>query len=390
MNPIPPLAYLNSNNGTGLLAVGSGPSFTLETSEELPLLDAFLENHQGKYIFGYLSYALQEHIVGNKASNQSTLPLAFFWVPSEVAALDGTNSILHQGTRKDEISHYIRKIERAQSQALPEFTPAISRASYLERIVQIQQLIQRGDLYETNFCFEFFIENLVLSDPFSLYQRVNQRTKAPFSALLCLEDIWLACGSPERFLKKTGNQLISQPIKGTAPRHQDPMKDERLMEALKSSPKERSENVMIVDLVRNDLSKVALPNSVRVAELCGMYSFPNVHQMISTVTCKVSPNRPFSELLKATFPMGSMTGAPKRNSLIHMNALEPFSRELYSGSVGYFSPSGDFDFNVVIRSLTYTPATKRLSCAVGSAITAASDPAKEYEECLVKIARLIQ
>ena len=268
-------------------------------------------------------------------------------------------------------------------------SPRTTKAEYLKKIRKIKEHIQRGDIYETNFCMEYFVENYVLPCPASLYQLVNQSTQAPFSALLHLPEITLACGSPERFIQKKGKQLLSQPIKGTAPRMKNAYDDEKSKQSLLESKKERAENAMIVDLVRNDLSKIALPNSVQVDELFGLYSFKTVHQMISSISCEVDDSISFSEIIKATFPMGSMTGAPKRNAIRFMLELEDFNREIYSGSIGYIKPGGDFDFNVVIRSIAYLPETQYLSCSVGSAITIQADEEEEYAECLLKINRLI-
>ena len=190
-------------------------------------------------------------------------------------------------------------------------------------------------------------------------------------------------------MKKTGDKLMTQPIKGTAKRHTDKAEDELLKQALMADPKERAENVMIVDLVRNDLSKVATKNSVFVDELCGIYSFETVHQMVSTVSCQLKENTTIKEILRATFPMGSMTGAPKVSAMQLIEEFEDFKRGIYSGSIGYIDPQGDFDFNVVIRSLFYNKAKKTMTCDVGGAITIQSDPEKEYEECLTKVKRIL-
>lgn len=389
MNAVPPFCYLNSNDHTGLLAAGQGPSFVVHSLEDLADLDTFLDDQRGNYIFGYLSFALQAHVTGHPLSSNLTLPLAYFWVPESVGAVrDEKIDDLGVGN-KNSLQDLLAQINYPKQIHLPSFNTLVSKDNYLETVAKIQGKIQRGDLYETNFCIEYFIENLELDDIFGLYHHVNSRTKAPFSVLLYLENLWLACGSPERFMKKTGSTLLSQPIKGTAARCDDAIKDQQSRERLANSSKEKSENVMIVDLVRNDLSKIAAPGSVQVDELCGVYSFPTVHQMISTVSCRLKEACAFSDILKAMFPMGSMTGAPKRNSLMFAKEMENFTREIYSGSVGYFTPDGDFDFNVVIRSLAYDPAKKRLSCGVGSAITMASDPDQEYEECAIKINRLI-
>jgi para-aminobenzoate synthetase component 1 len=174
-------------------------------------------------------------------------------------------------------------------------------------------------------------------------------------------------------------------MKGTAGRDlMDSANDEALKKVLESSAKEQAENVMIVDLVRNDLSKVCTDGTVKVDELFKIYSFPQVHQMISTISGELDPSVNFSDIVKATFPMGSMTGAPKRRVIELTEQYEVSSRGIYSGAVGYFTPEDDFDFNVVIRSLMYNKSTRYLSYHVGSGITFYSDPEKEWEECLLK------
>ena len=197
------------------------------------------------------------------------------------------------------------------------------------------------------------------------------------------------CGSPERYIEKKDGRLRSQPIKGTAPRSNDPETDKQLKESLQQNEKERAENIMIVDLVRNDLSKIAQAKSVKVDELCQVYSFENVHQMISTISCIPKEDASFTDIIRATFPMGSMTGAPKLKAMEIIEQSEDFKRGLYSGSMGYISPNGDFDFNVVIRSLLFNELTKYLSCAVGGAITIQSIPEDEYQECLTKVKRIL-
>jgi len=221
------------------------------------------------------------------------------------------------------------------------------------------------------------------------YFKLNRITKAPFSTFLQTDNHVIFCGSPERYLKKKGKRLLSQPIKGTAPRGMDAQADEALKLHLQNDPKERAENIMIVDLVRNDLSRIAKKGSVQVSELCGIHTFETVHQMISTVECEVEQDLPFMDILKASFPMGSMTGAPKVEAMKIIDETEDFNRGIYSGSVGYISPNGDFDFNVVIRSMIYNREKKYLSCAVGGAITILSDPEKEFEECQTKIQKIL-
>jgi len=177
---------------------------------------------------------------------------------------------------------------------------------------------------------------------------------------------------------------MRQGIKGTAKRSQVEKEDQELIQNLRNDQKERSENIMIVDLVRNDLSKTATKGSVEVKELCKVYTFRQVHQMISTVVSKVDSKTSPVDIICSTFPMGSMTGAPKISAMEIIENLEASKRGLYSGAIGYITPKGDFDFNVVIRSILYNEKKQYISYTVGGAITAKSDPDKEYEECLIK------
>jgi para-aminobenzoate synthetase component 1 len=274
--------------------------------------------------------------------------------------------------------------------APPVFIPRFTRAEYLAAIAALQQHILRGDCYEINFCQEFFTRSAVI-DPLTTWRSLSQASPNPFSAFYRVDNSYLLCASPERYLKKTGDTLFSQPIKGTAPRsRQNPVADRDGCEQLYNSPKDRSENVMVVDLVRNDLSRVCQPGSVQVTELFGIYPFPQVFQMISTVRGRLLPGLHWAEALRSTFPMGSMTGAPKNRVVDLIGRYERSRRGIFSGAVGYVTPGGDFDFNVVIRSLLYNSESHYLSYQVGSGITFYSDPAAEYEECLVKAAGILK
>ena len=259
----------------------------------------------------------------------------------------------------------------------------IFKDAYFRQVHQMLAHIHRGDIYEANFCQEFYAE-YELKDPLNTYKKLNSISKAPFAAYFRLEHQYLLCASPERYLKKEGNKVISQPIKGTAKRAAREKDDYKNRTNLARDPKERAENIMIVDLVRNDLSKSALKGSIKVEELCKVYTFEQVHQMISTISSRVSSDQNPVELLRETFPMGSMTGAPKVSAMKIIEALESSRRGLYSGAVGYISPENDFDFNVVIRSILYNHKRRFVSYSVGSAITAKASPEKEYEECLLK------
>jgi para-aminobenzoate synthetase component 1 len=260
----------------------------------------------------------------------------------------------------------------------------ISQQEYISIINKLKQHILRGDCYEINFCQEFFAESTDIN-PFDIYKKLGTVSPNPFSALYRMNDQWLICASPERFLKKQGNKILSQPIKGTSIRiKNDEGRDEQSKYELLHSTKDRSENVMVVDLVRNDLAKICKEGTVKVDELYGVYSFPQVHQMISTVSGELDSSNSFYDIIKATFPMGSMTGAPKKSAMELIEKYEQTKRGIFSGAVGYISPDRDFDFNVVIRSIMYNAASGYLSFQAGSGITFYSDPEKEWEECLMK------
>jgi para-aminobenzoate synthetase component 1 len=265
----------------------------------------------------------------------------------------------------------------------------ISKVNYISKVKAMLDHIHRGDIYEANFCMEFFAENAVLN-PIMKFQKLNEISKPPFAVFFKNNKQFLLSASPERYLKKEGDNLISQPIKGTAKRFLAVAEDEKSRIELASDPKERAENIMITDLVRNDLSRTAQKGSVRVKESCGIYSFLQVHQMISTITSKLDPKYAAVDIIKTTFPMGSMTGAPKFSVMKIIEKLEETKRGLYSGAVGYFTPNGDFDFNVVIRSILYNQEKEYVSFSVGSAITSLSDPEKEYEECLLKAKAMLE
>lgn len=264
----------------------------------------------------------------------------------------------------------------------------MAKEDYLHKIESIRQHIQRGDCYEINFCQEFYATNAQI-DPLSVYRQLTDISPNPFACFYKLDDKYVLCASPERYLQKKGNRLLSQPIKGTFKRNlADAVADESLKQALTKSEKDRSENVMVVDLVRNDLSQVCKEGSVQVDELFGVYSFPQVHQMISTISGELKTGFGLAEILQASFPMGSMTGAPKRRVMELIEQYEVTKRGIYSGAIGYISPDNDFDFNVVIRSILYNATAAYLCYLVGGGITFYSDAEKEYEECLLKAAAI--
>jgi para-aminobenzoate synthetase component 1 len=392
-----PVAYLNSNDGSALLAFGELDSLSIFNSNSLIVLSEFINRHKDSYIFGCLNYNLKNEIekLTSKNNDHIGFPQVLFFVPKCVVKIDHESFEFVQGEKNKEnfefINYFIEE-ETDQNFHQLEFNwkPRTTKDKYIESVEALKNQIRLGNIYEVNYCQEFYDNDVSIDFPLDFYFKLNQITKAPFSVYFQYNEFNLFCGSPERFLKKTDQKLISQPIKGTAPRHFDPKIDEEYKEMLKNDLKERAENIMIVDLVRNDLSKVAEKDSVNVDELCEVYSFENVHQMISTISCTLKNDQSFTDIIRATFPMGSMTGAPKLRAMQIIDEIEDFSRGIYSGTVGYISPNGDFDFNVVIRSMVYNSSKKYLSCAVGSAITLDSDPEQEYQECQTKISRILK
>ncbi len=391
-----PIAYLNSNDGSGLLAFGDGKRISAMSGMALHDLDLFIEYHKKKFIFGYLGYDLKNELenLNSKNLDNKEFPDLFFWVPKYVVKLQGEHFEFVQGDKTKESFEFLNYfLEEETDQNFHsyklDFQPTTSKEKYLENVIKLKEVIQQGDIYEINYCQEFLAENVDINFSLDTYFKLNNITKAPFSSYVQFDEYTIFCGSPERYIKREGDKLLSQPIKGTAKRNPDKEQDELLKEQLKTDPKERAENVMIVDLVRNDLSKIATKNSVVVDELCGIYSFKTVHQMVSTVSCELKEKTSFTDVLRATFPMGSMTGAPKVSAMELIEEFENFKRGIYSGSIGYIDPEGDFDFNVVIRSLFYNKKKKMMTCDVGGAITIQSDPEKEYEECLTKVQKIL-
>lgn len=348
------------------------------------------------WIFGYLSYDLKNDTERLVSKNRDYLdfPDLYFFQPKKIFLLkDNILEVQYLRMVDDEMDEDYRLINTFPSsiEVSNEDSPCgkvkislrITKDVYKEKIQEMLAHIHRGDIYEANFCQEFFAENSCIA-PLETYYHLNQISTPPFATFFRMDHQYLLSASPERYLRKEGNRIITQPIKGTAKRSQVDKDDKGLIEALEKDPKERSENVMIVDLVRNDLSRTAIKGSVTVEELCKVYTFKQVHQMISTVTSTIDTGTSPVDVIKTTFPMGSMTGAPKISAMQIIEDLEESKRGLYSGAVGYFTPEGDFDFNVVIRSILYNKNKKYISYTVGGAITAKSDPDKEYEECLIK------
>ena len=343
------------------------------------------------WLFGYLSYDLKNETEGLTSENQDKLqfPLMHFFQPRYVFRLSNKElkiEFLPELASEKKVKEVFHDILSATlPSVLYNLSSGIScrssKQEYTHTVDTIRQHIQRGDIYEMNYCVEFFAEETRI-EPRELFLKLSETSQTPFSAFYRSGDNYLMCASPERFLKKTGRKIISQPIKGTAKRGRNFSEDEKIKGMLSQNEKEKSENVMIVDLVRNDLSKTC--DNVKVDELFGIYTFKQWHQMISTVSGELREGVDLTEVIKTSLPMGSMTGAPKVRAMELIEHYEKTKRGLYSGAVGYLTPEGDFDFNVVIRSILYNAASKYLSFQVGSAITVNSIPENEYEECFLK------
>jgi len=423
---------LTSTSWECLAAADAAEILEAKAGNAFEQLSAF---HNGKedWLFGFFCYDLKNEIEQLSSQNYDgiNLPDIGFFRPKTVVSIKPVpflettqvSYILEVQASEPAPEEVYSEIKNAKCPAQKQETvginlqPRISKSDYLETVEAIRQHIAGGDIYEMNFCQEFFTENAKL-DPVAIFERLNEIGKAPFSTFLRWRDRYLLSASPERFLKKQGQKLITQPIKGTRRRGKTSEENEQIRQELASSEKDRSENVMIVDLVRNDFSRNCLPGSVVVEELCGIYSFATVHQMISTVSGvlptlalgsleslgslkslgsmtndpnDLMTNNPLAlQALRDCFPMGSMTGAPKVMAMELIERYERSRRGLYSGAVGYFAPGGDFDFNVVIRSILYNAATGYVSAQVGGAIVYDSVPEEEYEECLVKAEAMLR
>jgi para-aminobenzoate synthetase component 1 len=381
-----------------LIAIGAARELIVKsTTKSLEELQQFIDKKKS-WLFGYITYDLKNQIEQLDSNNIDSVefPLIHFFEPQFVVEIKNKNVIVYY----DDI--YVSKNEMEKLEAIIS-TPdngledsvnvtlkqRVERDEYIDAVNNLKKHIALGDIYEVNYCIEFYAENKKIN-PALVYKKLNSISSAPLAAFCKHNNHYLICSSPERFIQKKGNTLISQPIKGTAKRSGNAAEDEKEKATLKHNLKEQTENVMIVDLVRNDLSKVAVKASVNVDELFGVYSFKQVHQLISTVSCKLKQETKFTDIIKATFPMGSMTGAPKVRAMQLIEEFEKTKRGLYSGTIGYINPEGDFDFNVVIRSILYNQESNHLSFMVGSAITSQAKAEEEYEECLVKAKAMIE
>ena len=394
------VVWLDSNNYPqkhktyeAILAVDALTAIKTDTDNAFNELNEY-QITTSDWLFGYLTYDLKNDVEKLTSHNYDGLhfPDLFFFQPKKVFLFyDGQVEIQYLNFVADELKSDWQEIITFKDfvDSAPQHGSQVkigirtTKDSYMKKANKMLDHIKRGDIYEANLCQEFYSEETQI-DPLKTFLHLNKISSPPFSAFLKLDELFALSTSPERYIKKGGNSIISQPIKGTAKRMAIEIEDQQIKEQLLKDSKERSENIMITDLVRNDLSRIAEKGSVQVEELCEVYTFKQVHQMISTINCTVPEGISSVEILRNTFPMGSMTGAPKISAMQIIETLEDAKRGLYSGAIGYFTPEGNFDFNVVIRSILYNSQEEYVSFSVGSAITINSIPENEFEECLLK------
>tara|TARA_B110000977_G_scaffold189433_1_gene258926 strand:+ start:1371 stop:2663 length:1293 start_codon:yes stop_codon:yes gene_type:complete len=382
----------NDDSFEWMIAAGAAFHCTTGSQNAFHDLEKFHDTHKD-WTFGSMTYDLKNGIENLSSLHPDGIevPSLHFFIPKYLFIFNNNQlKIYHHINQNpfnlDLLNHVFVSSGTGFNRTIEH---RVTKFEYIANVNQIKKHIQAGDVYEMNYCQEFFANNAQLN-PLNAFIKLNSISKAPYSCYYKCNDTYLLSASPERYLKRINTRLISQPIKGTRKRGTTELEDDFLKDDLLKDQKERSENVMIVDLVRNDLSRIAAKNSVKVDELFGIYSFEQVHQMISTISCELKDECKLSDILKASFPMGSMTGAPKIRAMQLIEKFEKTKRGLYAGAVGYIKPNGDFDFNVVIRSIQYNALNKYLSFMVGGAITIGSDAELEYQECLVKAKALFQ
>ena len=385
------------NNYELLVGAGNNKWINANSGNAFSELAIFIQQENDWY-FGHLSYDLKNETEKLYSENKDALhfPDLYFFQPEIVIYIKANSStvVITSLSKNPEaifqqiIQENIANDFNDRNNVTTEIKSFFTKEQYVETVEKIRHHIASGDFYEMNLCMEFYSENTIL-DVFQVFEKLNKINKSPFAALYKTGSKYLICSSPERFLMKQGNEIISQPIKGTVKRGITNEEDASRKNQLQHDKKERAENVMIVDLVRNDLAKSCEAGSIKVAELFKVYSFSQVHHLISTISGQLNNTITSVQAIKNAFPMGSMTGAPKVIVMEHIEKYEQTKRGLYSGAIGYFSPEGNFDFNVVIRSILYNEKTRYVSFQVGSAITFDSVAEKEYEECMLKAKAMI-
>jgi len=377
-----------------LLAIDAKDELIANVGQAFAQIENFKSQYPNQWIPGFLTYDLKNELedLHSKFPNPLVFPDAYFFVPKTIIKFLEKEVIIESDDDPQEIFDFIQSSNTLEEEFsyTGQVKPKMDKNAYLKAFNHMMDHIKRGDIYEVNLCQEFYDDEAEITNLEALFLKLNNISPTPFASFFKWHNNYILSASPERFLAKRGQTLISQPIKGTAKRGKTPEEDQILKENLRNNPKEISENIMIVDLVRNDLTRSAIPGTVEVTEKLGIYSFKHVHQMISTITCQVSENAIATDLIKNTFPAGSMTGAPKLSAMQLCDRYEHSKRGVYSGAIGYFAPNGDFDFNVVIRTILYNAKDKYLSFSTGGAITIEAQAEYEYQECLTKASAILQ
>ena len=371
-----------ADEGRAVLGAGA-----LEVAEE-PRFNA--GGQATDWWFGHLAYEYKDRLEGLTSRHRDAFhwPIAHWFRPKWVLEWSAGRMQLH--VHESERSEAMAWIEEMRSSVgIPgkapriEWSCGVTREEYLDGARALLQRIQRGDIYEVNYCIAHFARANGF-DPGAAFNALLERTQAPFAGFMRLGQRYALCCSPERFLRIQAARMMGEPMKGTRPRAADAEEDRRLAIELVNDPKERSENVMAVDVMRNDLSRTSIPGTVRVPELFGLRTHPRVHQLVSIIEAERRSDASPFDAVRAAFPPASMTGAPKVSAMRQIDQQEQQARGLYSGTLGFFAPDGTADLNVVIRTLLFDAVSGRLSIPTGSALTALCDPAAEWEECLVK------
>ncbi|MCC6721648.1 MAG: anthranilate synthase component I family protein [Bacteroidia bacterium] len=370
-----------------IIASFGGDKILEPANNSIELLDKIYS--EKCWYFGILGYNLKNEIEKLKSENDKCFGWSdiMFFKPETVITVDFENNLIIYGANAE---YHFDKINSTQINDKFDISnrklihPEINKSEYISKVNSIKNEIIKGNVYELNLCERFLYQDIELKSPISFYENLVKNSPTPFSAYFAIHNKYVMSASPERFLYKIKNKLISQPIKGTIARDENLEVDIENKNSLKNSVKEMAENVMIVDLVRNDLSKVSVAGSVKVEELFGIYSYSQVHQMVSTISSQLKAKVDLKEIISSTFPMGSMTGTPKIAAMQLIEISENFDREWYSGALGYITPWEDFDFNVLIRTAFYDSYLKKIAYYSGGAITIDSDAKEELKEILVK------
>ena len=367
----------NTHSGNHDIIAAFGAKKTIHSLHDLQLNDRAFK-------FGLIAYDLKNQFenLHSRHNNEHELEDVYFFVPELIIVLKESRIEVIPKEKEADFFQFNYNFKSKKKKPIT-INCSETKESYIKAVNQLKKHIQKGDIYEVNYCINHYCSDAEL-DPEELFLKLNAISEAPFASFTRLNNHYIICSSPERFICKQNNQLITQPIKGTAPRSENKIIDELNKCNLQNDEKELNENVMIVDVSRNDLSRIAKKSTVTASKLFAVETFKQVHQMVSTVTCELKDNIQFESIIKAMFPPASMTGAPKIRAMELIDEYENFRRGAYSGSIGFIDNKGGFDFNVVIRSIIYNPGKKYFSFASGSAITSKCDPEKEYEECKLK------